>query len=941
MTRAWALAGLLLAALASGLAGCVDGGAPPTRWPRRFTVEVSPSAPEAVGWAADDLVLYLGAMGLEAERAEAEGEVSCRRGRGRVVLAGDGLGEAHLESPAPTDQTYRVDETRCGTGSLVVLSGGGLLGRQYAAYEWLHALGVRFFHPEQDFVPAAPDWPVEPVQREATPAFRFRSTSLHLTHPLELGDLFRLGDERYADEGVRYIDWQVKNLASYGTEGFGEGEHARRGIDRGFPRTAGLSLHGTQQGSRPLVDPDDPRSDEEQIAEGIAAAMDVPADERPEHLSFSFDPTEFTEVDDQDVVREMTFIAETMARDYPDVALMTTNHGTGGEPTPHYGVRYYDLPRFAPANLGVRVHSLMFYDLFRPAPVYGNESFQFLYDFMVDEYLTRRLWHFPEAAWWLTFDIAVPLYLPITIEARSRDIDGISFMLEGLLDGHRVFGTGHEWGYWQNEYCSFRMAADLDYDYHDCLRDITSPMGEAADEVEAVLEEVIALQERDIIYGDILAYLVGTDPETEVAASVGVVFHPLPPSPQEILRWDLDAVEDWNRRMGPALARMDDDYRRLVGRLEAVEELVPLRARPFFDEVLDGVEVTGLRARHGLEVYGAVVLFRESQLRFDRGRAEEAARRLTAAEATTRAALEVIGRREAGYRYRPLDRSIAGGPDGTEDDNWTIYHYRYLSRTHYAYYWSRIDELAADALAGSADAVAVDDALLGPDETLAVLLLDAELEEVAVAFGDGEEASGSGPFDHDYAAPGVYEVTVTAERGGEPYVYEARVAELTEERWTGLSARILEPAGAELIDPVLPGLVFGPIDEGRVAIGFGTDPSGRVAPGLWAEASRAIEPTALLETAPSRLVVPVVNRSTGAAMTSLVIERAVLRLEVEAGPVRLSGELSTEAVVEAIVAIGGFDLEGARNVVADLLGFTPDTLPEAVPFVAEFALPEE
>ncbi len=36
-----------------------------------------------------------------------------------------------------------------------------------------------------------------------------------------------------------------------------------------------------------------------------------------------------------------------------------------------------------------------------------------------------------ESAWWLTFDIPVPLYLPITIEARDRDIQGIAFMLEG------------------------------------------------------------------------------------------------------------------------------------------------------------------------------------------------------------------------------------------------------------------------------------------------------------------------------------------------------------------------------------------------------------------------------------------------------------------------------------------------------------------------------
>ncbi|MCZ7678510.1 MAG: hypothetical protein M5U28_06945 [Sandaracinaceae bacterium] len=237
-------------------------------------------------------------------------------------------------------------------------------------------------------------------------------------------------------------------------------------------------------------------------------------------------------------------------------------------------------------------------------------------------------------------------------------------MLEGLLDGHHVFGSGHEWGYWQNEYCSFRMAMDLDYRWRDCLRDIVSPMGEAGPEVQAVLEETVALEERDIVYGDVLAYLVGTDPETEVAASVGIEFHPLPPSPGAILRWDAARVASWLRREMPALVRMDEDYARLLERLAAVEPAVPEDGRPWFDEVRDGIEVTGLRARHAWQVYGALVTLRDSQLRGDAGLRERAEQLLEDARATTEAAVAVIHRREEGYRYRPLSRSIVGGPDG-------------------------------------------------------------------------------------------------------------------------------------------------------------------------------------------------------------------------------------------------------------------------------------
>lgn len=925
---------------ALALAALFACDAPAPAQPARWTVWISPEAPAAVRVAADDVAAYLAAMGREVERGEGAPPDACELGEGHVVFVGDGLDGA-LPS-GESDQSFRVAEERCErAGSRVSLSGGGLLGRQYAAYEWLHRLGVRFFHPEEEHVPPEPAWPAEAVLVDHTPAFRWRSVSLHLTHPLELGDAFRTGDPAYTDEAVRYIDWQLKNGASRGHEGIGEGEHRTRGVDRGFPRTAGISLHNQQQGGRPIVDPDDPRPVEEQIAAAIEERM-RPADGRaPEVFSFSFNPSEFTEIPDTDAVAQITFIGEYMAEHYPATIVETTNHGTAGPPTPTYGLRYYDLPELGPPNVGVKVHSLMFYDLFRPAPVYGNESFQFLYDFMVRNYRTRHLTHFPESAWWLTFDNAVALYLPITIEARDRDIQGIAWMLEGLLDGHHVFGSGHEWGYWQNEYCSFRMAMDLDYRWRDCLRDIVSPMGEAGPEVQAVLEETVALQERDIIYGDVLAYLVGTDPETEVAASVGIEFHPLPPSPSAILRWDEARVASWLRRELPALARMDADYARLALRLGAVEAGVPDGGRPWFEEIRDGIEVTGLRARHAWQLYGALVTLRDSQLRGEAALRARAEQLLEDARATTEAALVVIHRREEGYRYRPISRSIAGGPDGTEDENWTIYRYRYLSRTHHGYYYTRVDALAAAAFEGGADPIGLSDALLAPGEVVELRVLDPSLGEVTVDWGDGSPTeSGASSYSHAYAEPGVYPLAVTGRLGAEPFALRGTIGALATEHRTGFSGRITEPAGVDLIEPVLPGLVFGPIDAERLAIGFSAVPEGAVAIDAWTEVAPAGGSTALFESAPARLDVPIVNRSTGSVSAHIVVHDAVLSAEDASAPAVLVGQLDTEAVIDAVVAIGGFDPPGARRVVASTLGYTPDTLPARVAFRLELTIEE-
>ncbi|HJK91178.1 MAG TPA: hypothetical protein RMH26_10655, partial [Polyangiaceae bacterium LLY-WYZ-15_(1-7)] len=497
---------------------------------------------------------------------------------------------------------------------------------------------------------------------------------------------------------------------SIGHPGVGSGELADYGLRRGFPPQAGMRLYGAQQGSTAILDPDDPRPAEEQIAEAIDERMS--ATPRPAYFSFGFDPSEFTEVEDTVVVEQLGFVADHFAEHYPDVILQTTNHGTAGEPTETYGIRYYDLPKLAPENLGVKVHTLMFYDLFRPAPVYGNEDFSNLYDFMEEEYLDRNLWYFPESAWWLTFDNAIPLYLPITIEARDRDIQGIAHMLEGGLDGHRVFGTGHEWGYWQNEYCSFRMAADLAYRWTDCLGDIASVMGGAEEEVAAVLQAAVERQEEFMFDAEAIRWLVGTDPETEIADSIGVVFHPLPPTPRAMLRWDADEVAAFEAETLPLLEGIERDFFLLASRLNAVEDAVPEGARNVFGEIRDGLEAFQLRARHQRQVYGAVALLRRSQLEGDASLRAMGEAELSAAGETTERVLEVIRRREAGYRYAPLERAIAGGPEGTDDENWTIYDYRYLNRTHHGYYFTRIDAMAQEAFEGAREAVIVEDAVL-------------------------------------------------------------------------------------------------------------------------------------------------------------------------------------------------------------------------------------
>lgn len=905
--------------------------------PHTWTIFVSSSAPEAVRWAAEDASRYLVQMGeATAFVVKDQGDVGCQEGQQRLVLAGDGLVAGALPEDA-TDQTFRTESTRCGTGVLVRLSGGGLLGRQYAVYDWLRSIGVRFFHPEQEFVPSAPRLPSADADRTLTPSFRDRSVSIHLLHPLDLGDSFR--DEQYYPEGKRYIDWTIKNLSSVGPVGVGTGELAGYGATRGYPYSTGIRLYGAQQGLGSIIDPDSKTPWQTEISDAIEAAMRASA-QTPSRFGVSFDPTEFTQENDVVVVEQLSFIADYMAEHYPSVALSTINHGTHSEPTPTYGVRYYDLPKFAPNNLGVFVHTLMFYDVFRPAPVYGNENFNFLYDFMEEQYETREITYFPEAAWWLTFDIAVPLYLPITVEARDRDIQGIKHMLSGKLVGHHTFGTGHEWGFWQNEYCSLRMAADVNVRWQECFADLTSAMDGAGPEMQAVLEEAVANQATFMFDANSIRWLVGTDAETEAGMAVGINFHPLPPSPAEILRWSQEEIDSFNAIDAPLLERIDTQFAGYVTRLGVVRPLVPPNALPFFEEVVDGFEMFSLRAKHQLQAYGAVVTLRQSQLSGDGDLLADAHSLLEDALETTALARAVVARREASYRYAPLERSIAGGEEGDEDSNWTTYSYRYLNRTHHVFYYSRVDALVTEALNGPTDVLRVDDALVEAGASHVVRILPSVLSDLSIDWGDGSMSGGDETEHiHNYATVGAFESMITATRDEESFSTTLSLGSLQEEFHTGLSGVVVAPKGASLIEGVLPGLVFGATGETSLALGFTSDAAFAVAPTNWVRLERRTRDTDAPDrfaTVAESVSVPIIERATG--RVSAHIDIADLVAERQGSHVTLTGDLSTESVIAAVVAIsnGAFTPSGARSIVASTLGYTLAELPGTVPIELDY-----
>lgn len=63
-----------------------------------------------------------------------------------------------------------------------------------------------------------------------------------------------------------------------------------------------------------------------------------------------------------------------------------------------------------------------------PAPTYGNENFTYMFDFMFKNAAkgVREVVYHPETAYWVNYDIDVPLFLPLYGFARLRDLRHIA-----------------------------------------------------------------------------------------------------------------------------------------------------------------------------------------------------------------------------------------------------------------------------------------------------------------------------------------------------------------------------------------------------------------------------------------------------------------------------------------------------------------------------------
>lgn len=625
------------------------------------------------------------------------------------------------------------------------------LGLGYGTYALLESLGYAFLHPLAPTLPAALPPEAPAVDRAEAPRWRIRGLQLHTMHPLELTDLLNgwgpggptdaTGWQAMLQEWDAFLEWMLAQrqnrvhwvllwAATWAEFADGAERIARLAtlVDRAHALGIAvgvdvpIALH--QQHAYQLLRNDGELADE--VAE-IEARVDHLMGAGFDYLATENGSSEFTHPPDTELVAWMDALAEHLRTAHGKPAYIKIHISQG-----QYGETYTDpdtgealninlIPHYALPSMGVMPHTVQHYALDDPAPTYGNTDFDWIREFLQEEVGAREVvWH-PESAYWVSFDIDVPLYLPIYGERRFHDLRLLSGdeaagrmgrgpHAGGQMDGQIVFSSGWEWGYWLNDVMAARAAwnprddiADEGAALRDLLAEIFAPFGPAAPALVDHVVDAAETQRGLLILGEVngvapsavtrrnaQAYLQGSetwDDVSDLAGSLPLPIGPATTQPDKLglveMRNPLHSPPGYSREVEPLLAATAREHDRLATALEALAPAIPAEVRPLYEDLADSARITALRAEqvHGLYDYV------DGYFDLDQNPRRV---RLAAARAALDAALPIVARREAAYRV-DADR-IAGWRNGP-----TAYEYGYLWTVRSLFFWWRDEGKAVDA----------------------------------------------------------------------------------------------------------------------------------------------------------------------------------------------------------------------------------------------------
>lgn len=352
------------------------------------------------------------------------------------------------------------------------------------------------------------------------------------------------------------------------------------------------------------------------------------------------------------------------------------------------------LPIYADQRLGILPHTVEFYSFDDPAPVYGNQNFSYMLTFLMENADRRDVIYHGETAYWIDFDISVPLFLPLYSFGRVRDLRLIRSeeMKQGKkMRGQINFSSGWEWCYWLNDVIAARASWNPYPDASDDLtavawimEDTLGPTFEVATKPLANFLTNFIQSQRDLLIFGIVngtepkaknklvgqGYIQGWDAWTEIASLTDAANI----QPRKLFFHELLLLEHAKlSKIIPLLEVLSANFTLALEELVSLKPIIPQKARPFFLEMVDSLNITAQRALQVLHLY--------KYLNFTASRSSRLLA-LKRAQTAINSAKTIVRGREENYRV-PIDR-VAGWRY-----NPTCYNYGYLWPVHSLYFFWR------------------------------------------------------------------------------------------------------------------------------------------------------------------------------------------------------------------------------------------------------------
>ena len=688
---------LTLLLLVSCQSDCPEKGVGPVVYDE-VAVVVDADAPAGLGITAARVAgLLAGTMDVPVSLVEGGRDGI---GEGALVVAlgpGPWTGPVISQSElvALGEESYILRLGRVEGRPVLAAAGSDLLGHQYAAYALLDEMGFGFFHPEETYIPALPLVP-DSLDETFSPSYHWRGFHAHTMHPIELMDALLVPGEAGLEEAKRCMHWLVANRVDYlqwpllrTVDMEAWIPHATAIAD--YAHTLGLrigidvSYKFMQQNTYMLM----PGSGdwEAQLRDGVDRILQVDFDV----INVEMGTSEFLPTSDTLTMEWLNATVDYLEEAYVsrgrEVELIVKIHCSTGQTAPNFGdINFNFLPGLADPRVGVMPHSVQFYDLYRTAPTYDNEDFSHIREFLLAEIGERRVLYYPETAYWVSFDVDLPIFLPHYVYSRWNDLH----RLDGSgMDGQIVFSSGFEWGYWLNDYAAAMFAYEAALGWTAVVERFSRIFGPAAEAFHSLFCEIVEEQGSDLLEDGLIGYMIGYEPADDLGLMVGIHAQPEKVLFSELGRRGRAKVEEFEAGTLAGLAGLSDTYHDFSDRLDALRGDVPGASLPWFDEIADAVEVTSLRADHVYGLYRGVVARRKAELGMDPQGLQEAEAAFAAAVAAREAAASVVGARRASYRY-PADRL-----DGFYE-NPTTYEFGYLYTSRTGFYWLRDEAKAID-----------------------------------------------------------------------------------------------------------------------------------------------------------------------------------------------------------------------------------------------------